>query len=233
MTDPYVPRRPSRQSALQDPTASGLNGTGLIADDLYLLSHDDRTGRPRLRQRPLSIGLAGALLTELMLGDSIGLDRGGVLVPRRRRPADDLGRRVQAQIAAGGTPRPARDWLLYLARGATKDVAGRLEQAGYLEHVRSTIPGLSDRWVPVDTNWAFAPVIRVRSALDPSRPLDPRHAVLAGLAWASGLSFRFTQSAVVGGRSVDAVLDCLVPGLRFIITQTQAAVDSTMLSHRS
>jgi hypothetical protein len=244
VTDPSVPRRASRQEysdslqsgsgrQLEVPAASRLNGTGLIADDLYLLSHDERTGRPRLRARPLGIGLSGALLTELMLGDSIGLDRGGVLVPRRRRPADDLGQRVQAQIAAEGAPRPVRDWLLYLARSAPKDVAGRLERAGYLQHVRGAIPGLSGRLVPVDTSWALAPVLRVRSALDSSCAPDPRHAILVGLAWASGLSFRIAQSEAAGNRSLEEPLAYLIPGLRFIITQTQVAVQNSVLPHRA
>lgn len=43
-----------------------LTGTGRIADDLYLLAHDDATGRPFLQPRALGVGLAGALLAELI-----------------------------------------------------------------------------------------------------------------------------------------------------------------------
>ena len=35
------------------PVDAGLSGTGLVADDLYLLAHDDRTGKPLLPPRPL------------------------------------------------------------------------------------------------------------------------------------------------------------------------------------
>ena len=41
--------------------SEGLRGTGLVADDLYLLAHDGQTGRPLLQPRSLGIGLAGAL----------------------------------------------------------------------------------------------------------------------------------------------------------------------------
>jgi len=35
-----------------------LTGTGLIADDLYLLAHDDLSGKPFLQPRALGAGLA-------------------------------------------------------------------------------------------------------------------------------------------------------------------------------
>lgn len=235
MSDPSVQPAspPASQHPFRDPAASGLSGTGLVADDLYLLSHDDRTGRPYLGLRPLGIGLAGALLAELMLTGSIGLRRDGVIVAYRRRPADDLGRRVRDQIAAEGEPHLVRDWLLFLARGVAKNVAGRLEQAGYLRYVSCWIPGRTGRWVPVDTTWAFAPIIRVRSALNPSRPLNPHQAVLAGLAQACGLGFRIAQSGVPGDHRTGEAVGHLAPELRHLIAQTQAAVDSVVLSHRT
>lgn len=55
------------------PVDAGLSGTRLVGDDLYLMAHDDRTGKPLLPPRPLGTGLAGALLAELMLARCIGL----------------------------------------------------------------------------------------------------------------------------------------------------------------
>jgi hypothetical protein len=42
-----------------------LRGTGLIADDLYLMAHDDVSGRPFLQPRATGLGLAGGLLAVL------------------------------------------------------------------------------------------------------------------------------------------------------------------------
>jgi hypothetical protein len=36
------------------PLDAALTGIGLVADDLYLLAHDDRTGMPLLPPRPLA-----------------------------------------------------------------------------------------------------------------------------------------------------------------------------------
>ena len=101
-------------------------------------------------------------------------------------PADELGHRV-AGLVAREQLLPVRDWLLYLARTAPRDVAGRLEQAGYLASAGRRLPWRAARLVPVDPEWAFAPLLRVRAALDASRPLRGQDAALAGLAVASGL----------------------------------------------
>jgi hypothetical protein len=52
-----------------DPRASvpALAGTGLLADDLYLVAHHERTGRPLLAPRAVGLGLAGSLLADLVL----------------------------------------------------------------------------------------------------------------------------------------------------------------------
>ena len=75
---------PVRQATgTRDPLAQGLSGTGLVADDLYLLGHDDRSGKPLLQPRALGTGLAGALLAELMLAGCIGLRHDGTVVITR------------------------------------------------------------------------------------------------------------------------------------------------------
>ena len=159
------------------PVNAGLAGTGLVADDLYLMAHHDLTGKPLLQPRPLGLGLAGGLLAELMLSGSIGLRYDGVVLAGRTWPADELARRVCDQIAAEPEPRPLTEWLAYLARTAAPDVAARLERAGYLTAgPRTGCHGGPAAWIPADPDWAFAPLLRVRSALDRARPFDPRQA---------------------------------------------------------
>jgi hypothetical protein len=215
------------------PLDAGLSGTGLVADDLYLMAHDDRSGRPHLQPRALGIGLAGALLTELMLADCIGLRRDSAIVFVAGVTWDTVMRHaLLKQIADEPGPQPVQAWLRYLARGAAQDVALRLEQAGYLAHVRSWIPGRQSRWVPVNPDWAFAPMLRIRSALDPVRPITAHAAALTGLAVAAGLRFRLDQYQTQAGRTIQDAVAALGPGLQELISQTRTAVDSTVLSHR-
>jgi hypothetical protein len=218
----------------------GLRGTGRIADDLYLMAHHEVSGRSFLQPRALGIGLAGGLLAELMLADGIGLRPDGAVLAGANRPGppeEALARRTLSLLAAE-QPLPAREWLLFLARSAAEDVADRLERSGYLRRVGGRGRWRPGRRVPVDADWAFAPLLRVRAALDPGRPWSPHGAVLAGLAAACGLSFRLAQYAFPGPNDPGSVPTAAqatrwLPGdLRDLIAHTQATTDSALLSHR-
>jgi len=217
-----------------DTPAQGLSGTGLVADDLYLLGHDDRSGKPLLQPRALGTGLAGALLTELMLAGCIGLRHDGTVVITRDTPPGAVQQHpLLKQVADEPGPQPVRSWLRFLAPSAARDVALRLEEAGYLQHVRSRVPWRQDQWIPVNPDWAFAPMLRVRSALNPARPLTAHAAALTGLAVACGLGFRLDLYQAQAGRPVQEAVAQLGPGLQELIAQTQTAVDSAVLSQRT
>lgn len=218
----------------RDRPGGGLEGTGLVADDLYLLGHDDRTGKPLLQPRALGTGLAGALLAELLLAGQISLRRDSAIVIVRNAPQDTVrGHPVLLQIASEPRPQPARAWLRFLARSAARDVALRLQAAGYLQHVRSRAPWSQGQWIPVNQEWAFAPVLRVRATLDPARPLSAHGAALTGLAMACGLGYRLAQYLTQVRRPVPDAIAVLAPALQDLIAQTQTAVDSAVLSHRT
>jgi Golgi phosphoprotein 3 (GPP34) len=214
--------------------APGLGGTGRVADDLWLLAHHEITGKPYVAPRAVGLGLAGGLLAELVLDGHVGLWRGGpVVADTRAQPRDALARRVHDLVAGEREQRPVRDWLAYLGRTASRDVATRLEGCGYLRWAGGWLPGRAGRWVPVNGDWAFAPLVRVRSALDASRPGSVPEVVLAGLADACGLGFRFTEYVPPrAGRSAAETAGLLPPALRELITHTKAAVGNAVLAHR-
>src|SRR6266700_6005282 len=210
-----------RQSGRPSQGGPGLGGTGLVADDLYLMAHHEVSDKPFLQPRALGTGLAGGLLAELMLDGGITWRHDGTIVSARFQPADALARRVRDQIAAEQEHHQAHEWLQFLARAAAADVAARLGRSGYLRRDCGRAPWRPGRWVPVDPDWAFAPMLRARSALDPARAWSAYGAALAGLALACGLGFRIAQYAVPGSRSLDQVTWQLEPGLQELITQTQ------------
>jgi hypothetical protein len=217
-----------------DPPARGLSGTGLVADDLYLLGHDDRSGKPLLQPRALGTGLAGALLAELMLAGCVGLRQDSAVVISRDTPQSAVQQHpLLKQVADEPGPQPARSWLRFLARSAARDVALRLEEAGYLQHARGRVPWSQGQWIPVNPDWAFAPMLRIRTALDPARPLTAHAAALTGLAVACGLGFRLDHYQTQAGRPVEYAVAQLGPGLQELIAQTQTAVDSAVLSQRT
>lgn len=211
---------------------TGLRGTGRLADDLYLLAHHETTGKPRLQSRAAGRGLAGALLAELILAGRIRCWR-GLIIPAGAGPAaDDLGGRLLGLVTSEREHRPPRDWLLYLAPSATGDVAARLAHAGYLSPAPGRRFGHGARWVPVDPDTAFAPLVRVTSALR-TPGLDVQPTALAALAAASGLSHHLAMYLPAhADRRLAEAAGHLAPGLRDLIAQTQAAVDSALLAHR-
>lgn len=203
--DGGIPHSPASRPAghrSADSPVPGFAGTGLVADELWLLGHDDRTGKSLLQPRALGTGLAGALLAELMLAGWITLRAGGAVVITRSAPAEAVRQHPLLRLVAGEPgPAPVSSWLRFLAAGAARQVAGRLEEAGYLQPVRSRLPQRQVRWVPVNPDWAIGPMLRVRSALDPAQPLSARAAALTGLAVACGLGFRLNQLQAQAGPS--------------------------------
>jgi len=226
----------SRQGGYRhrSPPARGLSGTGLVADDLYLLAHEESSGKAVLQPAALGTGLAGALLAELMLVGWIGLRQDGAVMITRDAPQGALQQyALLKRIADKPGPQSVRSWLRLLAHSAEQDVAVRLEEAGYLEHVRGRVPWRQGRWVPVNPDWAFAPVLRARSALDPTRPLTAHSAALAGLAVACGLGFKLSEHQTPDGRPVQDAVVQLGPGIQELIAQTYTSVESAVLSYRT
>lgn len=210
-----------------------LSGTGRLADDLYLLAHHEISGKLHLQPRAAGLGLAGALLAELTLSGNIYLQADRIMVADRSPPGDGLARSVLGLLVSEPEQHAPRDWLLFLARTAAEDVALRLEQSGYLTRISSRRPWRGQRWIPVDSDCAFAPFLRAKSALDSSKPITAQNAALAGLAAACGLG---RQMALYlppkAHHRLQEAAQQLHPSLRDLITQTQAAVDSALLSHR-
>ncbi|HEY5990132.1 MAG TPA: GPP34 family phosphoprotein [Streptosporangiaceae bacterium] len=224
----------SRQPGGSRVPAPQLGGTGRLADELYLMAHNDVSGKPYLQSRALGLGLAGCLLGELALSGTIRVRPDAVLVTGSKPAGEDLARHVLGLVLGEREPLAARVWLLFLARTAPRDVARRLVTSGYLARVSARRTRGGQRWVPVDPDCAFAPLVRVRPALIPSRPVTAEAACLAGLADACGLGPRMFAYAPPNAtrRCLDTAIGRLDPGLRHLIAQTQAAVDSAILSQR-
>lgn len=211
---------------------AGLSGTGLVADDLFLIAHDDVSGRPYVQPRALGLGLAGGLLAELMLPGRAGLSHGLLVVTGTGASADELSACVLGLLVGERELHPVGTWLPYLARAAEADVAARLTRAGYLEQAGPRRLRRTYQWIPADPDCAFASLGRARPALERT-PATGYSAVLAGLAVACGLGPRLLPYGPADGRQrLDAALARLPPALRELIAQTQAAVDKAVLAHR-
>ncbi len=207
----------------------------LLADDFFLTAHHDVTGKPRTAGRAIGLGLAGALLAELMLAGRITTEAGLVVVTSRQPPQDALAHTVLDQLSGERQRHNLRTWLAYLAQTATERVGARLERAGWVTRLQSRrFLKTEVRWVPVDMTAAATPGALLRLQIQREHPLDVPEIVLAGLVDAAGLN-----QIVLWGvtpRTVqyrDSCVANLAPPLRELLAETKAAVGNTVLTHRA
>ena len=207
----------------------------LLADDLFFVMHDDRTGKPRLHPRAIGLGLAAGLLGELMLFARLTIRDGVLTVVDDRPPRDAVIHALLDHVIDEPRPHGLRTWLAFFSQGAGEQVAKRLERAGYVTRVEPRWPRRSGvRWVPTDMSTAAWPAARLRHRLHREEPLATPDVVLAGLVDATGLSPQVlwgVNARTLGFR--DHLVSLLPAHLRELVAETRAAVGNAVLTHRA
>jgi Golgi phosphoprotein 3 GPP34 len=202
--------------AAPPPQGTGPQSTGRLADEFFLMAHDDISGRTRLPDRITGLALAAALLGELALGEWIEVRSGaqGVLALPGGEPVwesgfDGAGRAGSGFGGSGGSgsrgsgptdplaarvfeylaaeQHPVRTWLAFFAQNAHADVADRLIAAGLVSRRPRRRPWQPDCWVPTSPNVAALPAAQLVTRLIRGRPLSDQQTVLIGLLRATGL----------------------------------------------
>ena len=205
-----------------------------LADEFFLIAHDDAVGTPRLHASATGLGLAAGLLGELLLARRIAIGAGTVTVVDRRPPDDALAHTVLDQLVGEPEHRSVRTWLRFLGNSATESVGERLARAGTVRRqetrrmFRSTVV-----YRPVDMNTAAWPVTRLRASLGRVEPLPVADVLLLALLAATNL-----RREVLWGiepatqRRLNRLIDGLPPPLGELARHTEAAVGAAVLSGR-
>lgn len=174
------------------PSASRPWGGGglLLADELFCVAHDDRTGRSRLRHRVLALGLAAGLLGELVLFRRVEILDGGVLrLASREALPEALAHGILQHLLAQPHHRDVRIWLAFLADFAVESVAHRLVLAGVWERVeRRRLGRVRVSHLPVDANVVAWRAMRLGRLLISPEPIAEADVMLAGLVAITGLT---------------------------------------------
>jgi Golgi phosphoprotein 3 (GPP34) len=206
-----------------------------LADEFFRLAHNDVTGKPRLHPRATELGLAAALLGELLFGNRITLHRGVLEVVDDTPPRDAVAHDALDQIVTQPQHTAVRVWLEFLSHGAYQGVAQRLWRAGHLR------PETSRRllrqvvtWRPTDVNTAAWPSARLSHSLSREEPLDQADTFLAGLATATGLDEDLIERGNPGAHHYLRRLVATAPQqVRELLAHTHAAVGDAVLSYRA
>jgi hypothetical protein len=203
----------------------------LIADEFFLIAHNDSRGKARLHPSATGLGLAASLLGELVLFGQITVSSGLVAIVDRRPPADALAHTVLDQLVGESQHQAVRTWLSFLAQTAVTSVGERLARAGVLRRQESRrLLRSSVSYVPVDLNTAAWPATRLRALLERPGPPNVPDALLLGLVSAAGLTREVLWSA---GPRAHHRLGVLIPALpaplKELVVHTEAAVGAAVL----
>jgi hypothetical protein len=207
----------------------------LLANDFFFATRDAMSGRPRVSGRTAALGLAGAMLGELVLWRRITIERGQITVVDRHPPNDPMAATVLSQVIVDNDVAAARDWLRYMAQTANDVVAKRLLLAGLVRPRTPRRPWRSTIYLPNDPNLAVIATARLATRLAKHEPLTIPDTVLLGLMMATGLERHVLVDAPADtGRYLHHVLaTTLPPPLAELISETEASVGDAVLSHRS
>jgi hypothetical protein len=212
----------------------------LLADQFFLIAHEDRTGRSRLHPRATGLGLAAGLVGELILQRRVGVAHGELGVVNREAPGDVLAHNVLDLLIAQPQHRELRTWLNFLAQDAAVQVGERLLRAGVVEPVirRRLLGQQTMTYMPRNSNqrnaaaWAS---VRLANALVYRRAMDLADRVLAGIVYATGLTRHVlwdVEAHRPGMTYLYSVVESLPPDLHELVVHTEACVGSVLVAGR-
>ena len=207
----------------------------MLADQFFLIAHEDRTGRSRLHPRATGLGLAAALLGELMLEGRLRCFDGDLYIESRQPPRDSLAHNVLELLISQPQHRELRTWLAYLSQDAADRVGERLMRSGAVESVtRRRMLSTQTFYMPnneVQRNAAAWAPMRLANIMVRGLEMSISDRVLAGLVVATGLTrhvlwdFEVHRHALT---QLPTAIGSLPEDLRQLIEHTEASVGSVL-----
>jgi hypothetical protein len=209
-----------------------------LADDLFLTAHDTVRGKSLLTPATLGLGLAAALIGELVFWRRLDLIDGKLALIDDRPTGDPATTAVLDQLLREGHHRAVRDWISFLATGVATDlVERRLSRAGLVQRQekRSLLGGPKVSFVPSDSMVAGWPATRIRTFIGRGELLDIPDLVLAGLILATGLDQHvfLTLDARGRGQLFDQFRRRLPAMLQELVAHAEAAVGDAVMARRA
>ncbi|MEA5365539.1 GPP34 family phosphoprotein [Amycolatopsis sp., V23-08] len=160
-----------------------------LVDSFFFLGHDEFTGRAVLGRTSLGIGLAGAVLCDLLFTDRITVEDRKVRPITRRLPGIPTMDRAFSEILSETAAHGVRDWIDHLRATLPSITADNLISLGLVRRAPDRVLlRRTHRYPPADLLVSTAARSRARSAVFGVDRPDPHSACLALLAWTAGVS---------------------------------------------
>jgi hypothetical protein len=191
-----------------------------LHDELYLFAHHAENGTAHIHTGPLSVGLAGAVLIELLVDGWVTLHGEQIRVqPAQVPPADTIAAAGLASIRTGPRLPSVAAWLRTFG---DQDLYGRIRAnlvaIGILRH--QTRKWRSDLYPAVHHAWSTRVTGRTRSVLTGWDQPDAQSAALCGLIDALGLQEQLymAESSAQVRQGLRAVASQHFPPVRYVIS---------------
>ncbi len=167
-----------------------MNSPLLLAEELFLLAHDEESGKPG-NTMALANGLAGALLLDLAAQELLTAE-GTTLAAVGTEPSDPLLAAAHAEVRASAKPRSASYWVGHLPstlKPLDERVGRCLAERGVLTEQHKKVWGLfaTTTWPEVDPEPERALRTRLTTVLVEGAEPDHRTALLISLVKPLGL----------------------------------------------
>ncbi|MEV6525507.1 GPP34 family phosphoprotein [Longispora sp. NPDC051575] len=200
-----------------------------LGDDLYLLAHSSE-GKPYIHMPSLSVGLATAVLIDLMLAGRIGVSEGKVIGYERRPTGLAVADSALGAIFSVAN-HPPNYWLRAVASDSHDRISGALTAAGLLRKVQTRRLGLVPvtRIQPVDPELAVRVRARLRYALRGQDEVPVADAALCAVVGILGLESRVFLDGLPAGH-LAAVSAALHPMLRAILSAAEHEIAQAAMS---
>ncbi len=155
-----------------------------LADEFFLINHNDLTGKPLIRRDLLGLGLVVALLAELIMEGRVGMREDRVLLlDQTRHGDDDATDFIIASLAAQWSNYPVRTWTDNLDDTAYELVARRLVERGTVRRVRprGMLGSRKEVFLPAKRE-AVHPVLLLDGVIKNPERADAQRALLVTMA---------------------------------------------------
>jgi hypothetical protein len=201
-----------------------------LAEQFFLISHDEFSGKPAVSIELVECGLVGALFGGLVVEGRLAVKEGKVIVLDGSPSGDELTDKFVGTVDRQATSHRVRTWAEQLGPDLYRIVAERLVAAGTLrrESGRKILGGPAVRYPAVDLYHAARPRLLLNHVIRHREEIDLDQAVLASLLTAVGVE------ALLGldmSRDVlRSVINSLLRAMPIQLQDLMAGIDETVAS---
>lgn len=201
-----------------------------LADELFLMTHDIQSGKARLSDPALGIGLSAALLSELIFSGSLVLLSGRLVLgeypPPNERLAETVLEDTRNQLYGGELA--ARDWLASHRRLVLDLIADRMIRAGELrrELQQRRLGRSITRYYSTKPAEAFIRSQRVSSYLRHRIEITAGDAFLAALIEVMAPGANLLELDAEGRLYLEEILPLLPGPLTELVSLTSSSVQA-------